>query len=114
MTMNAAFEVKPKWWKDEALARRRAAVRALANDVCPGGGLAEREVRVRAVVNNYWTTRWRFDQTRDVMPEKYAGKRDELLFTILHESSRLAGNGELTTVPLSPTYLREMLSDCSK
>src|SRR5258708_24463864 len=109
----AASGLDPGWWRAHLCARREAKLFTLANDICPGGNFAEQEAALRAALYRYRDGRWKaVDKRRcGVMPASYAGKPDALLFSILHESSLIAGEGELS-LPLSTTNLRKVLSRC--
>ncbi len=70
------------WWREEALRKRDAALRALAEEC-----LVSRACSIRAMASEiaklsrrYAASSWRFDQENDEMPARYAGTAKKYLW----------------------------------
>lgn len=68
------------WWLEEALRKRDAALRELAQRYCAALSVSAQAQRIRELAVRYAASAWRFDKSRQWMPEQYVGTEHEWLW----------------------------------
>lgn len=61
------------WWLEDAIRKRNAALRELAERLCGGGSARAPVAEVHRQTRHYAGTSWNCDRHRDEMPKAYAG-----------------------------------------
>jgi hypothetical protein len=62
------------WWLEEAMRRRDAALRDLAQTLCPDLAPSAQARRIFTLALRYAASAWRHDQLHESMPAHYQGK----------------------------------------
>jgi hypothetical protein len=68
------------WWQEEAIRKRNAALRYLAETFFDGLALGVQAQEIWTAARRYAASAWRFDQNNDEMPTYYAGTPKECLW----------------------------------
>ena len=68
------------WWREEAIRKRNAALRELAQGHLGDLGPSARARQVWTMTTRYGASAWRHDQNKDAMPARYRGTCKELLW----------------------------------
>ena len=90
------------WWREEAQRARDNAIRELADQHFGNLDLNSQADEILQTIRRYRRGRWRFDQSRECIPEYYVGTPSGLLY----EAFR-SGDGD---VPESKRHLLRILS----
>lgn len=87
------------WWREEAIRKRNAAIRALADELASVSctTAAAREIHKLSV--RYAASAWRFDHMADAMPARYAGTAREHLWQAFKSGAPMPiGERQLRTI----------------
>ena len=68
------------WWLEEAMRRRNAALRELAQRFYADQTPSAQSRQIRTLSIRYAASSWRFDGSRGVMPSHYTGTANEWLY----------------------------------
>ena len=68
------------WWREEAIRKRDAALRYLAETFLDEVALGKQAQEIRTTAGRYGASAWRFDADKDEMPSNYAGTPKECLW----------------------------------
>ncbi len=90
------------WWREESLKARDDAIRRLADQHFGNLDLNSQADEILQTIRRYRRGRWRFDQSKECIPEYYVGTPSGLLY----EAFR-SGDGD---VPESKRHLLRILS----
>ncbi len=88
------------WWREEAIRRRDAVLRQMAETFLPDQTPNARARLIHTQSVRYAASSWRFDCHRDTMPEKYAGTAKAWLW-------RAFASG--AAMPIGERHLRNIL-----
>jgi len=87
------------WWREEAMRRRDAALRALAERHHAGETVTARARAIAVAARRYAATAWREDAHRDAMPAHYAGTPREGLYRAFASGAPMPlGERQLRTI----------------
>jgi hypothetical protein len=105
--LNSAFGVIQgrggvPWWRESAIRRRDAALRALSNEHYDTLTVYGRARAVAEAARRYETTCWPRDRLLDRMPERYRGTVKEHLWRAFRSAAKM---------PVSERRLRTLLAD---
>ena len=89
------------WWLEQAMRVRDAALRELAETLGTDGTLTSRAREIAVMSVRYASTRWRFDQDHEVMPDRYKGTVNEFLWRAFKSGAPM---------PISERRLRSLLA----
>ena len=68
------------WWREEAIRKRDAALRDLADGFFADLSPCAQAQRILVIAIRYAASAWRFDCNRDRIPDHYQGKSEEYLW----------------------------------
>jgi hypothetical protein len=68
------------WWLEEAMRRRDAALRELAETLLPDLSPTAQARHIHTLASRYGASAWRHDRTLEAMPRAYAGKANAWLW----------------------------------
>lgn len=105
--LNSAFGVLHgrggvPWWREAAIRKRDAALRALSKEHYGGLSVYGRAKAVAEAARRYETTCWPRDRLRDEMPERYRGTPKAHLWRAFKSAAKM---------PVSERRLRTLLGD---
>jgi hypothetical protein len=89
------------WWREEAVRKRNAALRYLAETFLDELALGMQAQEIWTTARRYAASAWRFDQDRDEMPAHYAGTPKECLWQAFKSSAPM---------PIGERQLRNILA----
>ncbi len=89
------------WWREEAIRKRNAALRYLAESFLDELALSMQAQEIWTAARRYAASAWRFDQDNDEMPAHYAGTPKECLWQAFKSSAPM---------PLGERQLRHILA----
>jgi hypothetical protein len=89
------------WWREEAVRKRNAALRYLAETFLGELALGMQAQEIWTTARRYAASAWRFDQDRDEMPAHYAGTPKECLWQAFKSSAPM---------PIGERQLRNILA----
>ncbi len=89
------------WWREEAIRKRNAALRYLAETFLDELALGMQAQEIWTTARRYAASAWRFDQDNDEMPARYAGTPKECLWQAFKSSAPM---------PISERQLRNILA----
>lgn len=88
------------WWREEAIRRRDAALRQLANLYLSGLSATGKAREIERLARRYAASAWRFDAVREEMPREYAGKMQQWIWVAFKSGAPM---------PLGQRQLRQIL-----
>ncbi len=87
------------WWLEEAIRKRNAALRALASTCYAGLSASAQAEHIWKLATRYAASAWRFDQTREDMPDHYTGTPKHFLWAAFASGAAMPlGKRQLRTV----------------
>jgi hypothetical protein len=89
------------WWREEAVRKRNAALRHLAETFLDELALGMQAQEIWTTARRYAASAWRFDQDSDEMPTHYAGTPKECLWQAFKSSAPM---------PIGERQLRNILA----
>ncbi len=89
------------WWREEAIRKRDAALRYLAETFLGELALGMQAREIWTVARRYAASAWRFDRDKDEMPARYAGTPKECLWRAFKSSAPM---------PIGERQLRNILA----
>ncbi len=89
------------WWREEAIRKRNAALRYLAETFLEELALSMQAQEIWTTARRYAASAWRFDQDNDEMPAHYAGTPKECLWQAFKSSAPM---------PIGERQLRHILA----
>ncbi len=89
------------WWREEAIRKRNAALRYLAETFHDELALGMQAQEIWTAARRYAASAWRFDQDNDEMPAHYAGTLKECLWQAFKSSAPM---------PIGERHLRNILA----
>ncbi|KQT59979.1 hypothetical protein ASG52_19835 [Methylobacterium sp. Leaf456] len=106
LSLDAAFGLVPgagciAWWRVEALAKRDAALRALAARHYDSLTVRAQASAIRATLSAYASGCWRFDRASLSAPITYIGTEREMLFDVMKARAAVPSARQIRRV-LSP------------
>ncbi len=78
-----------RWWIEEGMRSRDAALRELAARFYPGKSTTAQAVTIRTMARRFAASNWRIDKLRDEMPAHYAGTPKEYLWSAFKSGARM-------------------------
>lgn len=102
-SLDDAFGLTPSpgqlpWWRAEALARRDAALRALAARFYAGEPVNGQASAIHAALIRYAASAWQRDRERSSPPASYVGSPREMMFDAMRASGIVPGVRHLRRV----------------
>ena len=91
------------WWMEEALYKRDAALRKLAETYYAGFSPTGRARRIRERAERYAASAWRFDQKTSEMPSEYEGTPKQFLWEAFQSGAPMP-IGERQLRAILPTH----------
>ena len=89
------------WWREEAIRKRNAALRYLAESFLDELALSMQAQEIWTAARRYAASAWRFDQNNEEMPAHYAGTPKECLWQAFKSSAPM---------PIGERQLRHILA----
>jgi hypothetical protein len=90
------------WWREDAIRKRDAALRALSREHFNGMSVYGRAKAIAEISRRYETTCWPRDQLSEQMPDQYRGTQKEHLWQAFKSKAKM---------PVSERRLRTLLGE---